>query len=81
MLEAASYGPIVILNVSSYRCDALIIAQSGIRLLELPYLSRETIDDHVWNFQFLDTLGWLWDDIVRPVHNNLCFTRPLLGSQ
>ena len=35
-LDATPHGPIVVLNVSSYRCDALIFKQSGIRLLELP---------------------------------------------
>ncbi|KAJ5413883.1 CHAT domain-containing protein [Penicillium cosmopolitanum] len=82
MLKAALYGPIVILNVSSFRCDAVIITQSGIRLLELPHLSQETINDRVvGNLQSLETLEWLWDDIVRLILDDLGFTEPPSGSQ
>ncbi|KAI3571792.1 TPR domain-containing protein [Fusarium oxysporum f. sp. albedinis] len=81
MLEAARPGPIVVLNVSSYRCDALLVEQSGIRLLKLPHLSRETLINHVRELETLDTLGWLWDDIVCPVLNALGFTGPPSNSQ
>ncbi|KAJ6003550.1 CHAT domain-containing protein [Penicillium canescens] len=81
MLKAALYGPIVILNISSHRCDALIITQSGVRLLELPHLSQEAINDRVGNLQSLETLEWLWDDIVRPVLDGLGSTEPPSGSQ
>jgi tetratricopeptide (TPR) repeat protein len=81
MLKAALNGPIVVLNVSSHRCDALIIMQSGIRLLELPHLSQETINDRVGDLQSLETLEWLWDDIVRPVFDDLGFTKPPSASQ
>ncbi|KAJ3454621.1 hypothetical protein MRS44_013221 [Fusarium solani] len=81
MLEAARPGPIVVLNVSSYRCDALLIEQSGIRLLELPHLSRDAINDHIRELKSLDTLGWLWDAIVCPVLNALGFTGPPSNSQ
>ncbi|KAJ3455223.1 hypothetical protein MRS44_013823 [Fusarium solani] len=81
ILEAARPGPIIVLNVSSYRCDALLIEQSGIRLLELPHLSQDTLYDHVRELKTLDTLGWLWDDIVSPVLNALGFTGPPSDSQ
>ncbi|KAJ9492046.1 hypothetical protein VN97_g1199 [Penicillium thymicola] len=80
MSNAASYGPIVVLNVSTYRCDALIIKQSGIRLLELPHVSQETINDHVSDPQSR-TLEWLWDDIICPVLDALGFTGPPSGGQ
>ncbi|EXK77477.1 hypothetical protein FOQG_17819 [Fusarium oxysporum f. sp. raphani 54005] len=81
MLEAARPGPIVVLNVSSYRCDALLIEQSGIRLLELPHLSRDAINDHVRELKTFETLGWLWDAIVFPVLNALGFTGAPSDSQ
>ncbi|KAH6984213.1 CHAT domain-containing protein [Ilyonectria sp. MPI-CAGE-AT-0026] len=81
MLEAARPGPIVVLNVSSYRCDVLLIEQSGIRLLELPRLSRDAINDHMQELNTLDTLGWLWDAIVSPVLDTLGFTRPPSDNQ
>ncbi|KAJ5369324.1 TPR domain-containing protein [Penicillium cataractarum] len=81
MIKAALYGPIVVLNVSSYRCDALIIHHSGIRLLELPHLSQEAIDDHIDHLQSLETLEWLWDYIVGPILDDLGFSRPPSDSQ
>ncbi|RKK66415.1 hypothetical protein BFJ69_g15427 [Fusarium oxysporum] len=76
MLEAARPGPIVVLNVSSYRCDALLVEHSGIRLLELSRLSQEVLVDYIQGLQTLDTLAWLWDAIVRPVLDALGFTGP-----
>ncbi|KAL8366742.1 hypothetical protein RB595_010551 [Gaeumannomyces hyphopodioides] len=89
MVEAARHGPIVVLNVSSYRCDALVIQQSdagsgvrsGIRLLELPHLSRDALNNRARKLKTLDTLGWLWDAIVCPILNFLGFTGPLSESQ
>ena len=37
--DAAAAGPVVIINVSSYRCDALIVTTAGVRVTELPNLS------------------------------------------
>ncbi|KAL8299200.1 hypothetical protein RB593_009192 [Gaeumannomyces tritici] len=81
ILDAARQGPIVVLNVSSYRCDALAIEQSGIRLLELPHVSREAINKYARELQTLATLGWLWDAIVCPVLEALGFTGPPSDSQ
>jgi hypothetical protein len=81
MLNAARYGPIVVLNVSSYRCDALIIEQSGVRSLGLPRLSLEAINDHVQDLGSIETLGWLWDVIVCPVLNTIGFTGLPLDGQ
>ncbi|KAL8364557.1 hypothetical protein RB595_003713 [Gaeumannomyces hyphopodioides] len=81
ILDAARQGPIVILNVSSYRCDALAIEQSGIRLLELPHVSRNAINEHARKLKTLATLGWLWDAIVCPVLEFLGFTGPPSDSQ
>ncbi|PHH90565.1 hypothetical protein CDD83_3291 [Cordyceps sp. RAO-2017] len=78
--EAAS-GPIVIINVSVHRCDALIIEESGIRALRLHNLTLEAILDRVKNVRSVETLEWLWDDVVGPVLEALGFTRaPSEGS-
>ncbi|KAL8396668.1 hypothetical protein RB594_003654 [Gaeumannomyces avenae] len=81
ILDAARQGPIVVLNVSSYRCDALAIEQSGIRSLELPHVSRDAINEHARELKTLATLGWLWDAIVCPVLESLGFTRPPSDNQ
>ncbi|PON25451.1 hypothetical protein TGAM01_v205746 [Trichoderma gamsii] len=78
MLHAAACGgPIVILNLSRHRCDALIVKQSGFEELALPPLLSE-IDRHSTDIESIETLSWLWEDIVCPVLNALGFTeRPL----
>ncbi|EXL64729.1 hypothetical protein FOPG_19016 [Fusarium oxysporum f. sp. conglutinans race 2 54008] len=80
MREAAAQGPIVILNVSSHRCDALIVEQLGIQLLKLPRLSRQDIHKRAGDLHSLETLSWLWDTVVRPVLTALGFTKPPSGD-
>ncbi|QYS99589.1 CHAT domain-containing protein [Trichoderma simmonsii] len=76
MLSAAKHGPIVVLNVSTHRCDAFIIEESDIRLLKLPHISRDTINEYVEDLESLETLTWLWDDIVCPILEALGYTVP-----
>ncbi|EEU35066.1 uncharacterized protein NECHADRAFT_44795 [Fusarium vanettenii 77-13-4] len=71
LLEAAAEGPIVILNVSSYQCDALIIDGRGIRDVNLPELSKEVIANREKKLESFETLEWLWDVITRPVLEDL----------
>ncbi|KAK5996037.1 Small ribosomal subunit uS17B-like protein [Cladobotryum mycophilum] len=70
MLDAASHGPVVIINVSRHRCDALIIEQSRIRSLPLPLVLE---CDLSLDLHSPKTLGWLWDAIVSPVLEALGF--------
>ena len=46
MKAVATSGPIVVINVSSYRCDALIIGNHGLRTLPLPGLLSSDIWTH-----------------------------------
>ncbi|MBO4273127.1 CHAT domain-containing protein [Microbispora triticiradicis] len=47
LLEEAREGPIVLINVSEYRCDALILASAGVRVQELPGLTLTEIHDRL----------------------------------
>lgn len=76
MLDAARDGPIVIVNVSSHRSDALIVERSGIRSLPLPLVSPERIDDHAVDMRTSRTLEWLWDAIASPVLDALKLVAP-----
>jgi hypothetical protein len=40
-VEAASAGPVVVLNVSQWRCDAIVLTIDGIQTVALPGLSHE----------------------------------------
>ncbi|GKT60050.1 TPR domain-containing protein [Colletotrichum tofieldiae] len=72
--RAADFGPIVILNVSKHRCDALLIEPSRVRTLELRDLSKEDIIERTSDCSSINTLEWLWDVVVGPVLEALGFT-------
>ena len=79
--DAAALGPVVIINVSAYRCDALTVTTSGVRATRLPDLTGAAAVRHVSAFlDALDyrppgsagktiarTLAWLWDAVVSPL--------------
>lgn len=46
LFAAAAAGPVVIVNVSRWQCDALIVTTSNVDVLELPDLSQENAVDH-----------------------------------
>ncbi|RFU75777.1 tpr domain-containing [Trichoderma arundinaceum] len=81
MLRAARCGPIVVLNASRHRCDALIVQQSGFRSLHLPRVSEGAIDHYRQNLESIETLSWLWDDVVSPILDVLGFTHGLSDHQ
>lgn len=43
LLPAATNGPVAVINISRWRCDALIVTIEGIHVEELPRLSAETV--------------------------------------
>ncbi|CVK96031.1 uncharacterized protein FMAN_13948 [Fusarium mangiferae] len=75
---ASERGPIVVINVSSLRCDALIVADSQVGTLELPSISLEELERKVkpWTLATSQTLEWLWDTIMSPILSMLGFTDP-----
>jgi CHAT domain len=50
LLGAAALGPVVIINISRYRCDALALTSDGIRLIELPDLRHGDVSQRVTRF-------------------------------
>jgi hypothetical protein len=54
LLPAASGGPVVIVNVSRWRCDALIVTEDGVRDRELPDLTLDQATE--WANEYLRTL-------------------------
>ena len=74
MVGVASKGPIVIINVSSYRCDAFIVDSSGIQLLELPELSLPDILIRAKDLDSRANLEWMWDCFIEVILDKLGFT-------
>jgi tetratricopeptide (TPR) repeat protein len=69
VMAAAEHGPLIIVNVSPYRCDALIVEKYRIRLEPLPELSEKEL-----NAKFdqksvgsVSTLEWLWKVAAGPI--------------
>ncbi|KAK6527711.1 hypothetical protein TWF694_004691 [Orbilia ellipsospora] len=75
---AANPNPIVVINLSKYRCDAFIIERDQIRLLKLPKLVLKDVKTQVRNLKNSrcdsSTLEWLWDSVCGPCLDALGFT-------
>jgi tetratricopeptide (TPR) repeat protein len=75
--SAAEYGPIVVINISKYRCDALIIENSQLRSLRLSRLHISDIRDFmIENLAAPKILEWLWETVAQPVLDTLGFSQP-----
>jgi hypothetical protein len=48
--EAAAGGPVVIINVSAYRCDALTVTPAGVQVTGLPALTAAEASGHATDF-------------------------------
>lgn len=79
LLAAAADGPVAIINVSRYRCDALIVRADGIEVCPLPGLIHEettrraerflaeTAVDGDYGEALREVLDWLWTALAAPV--------------
>ncbi|MBE1484382.1 CHAT domain-containing protein [Plantactinospora soyae] len=47
LLPAVADGPVIILNVSRWRCDALIVRAAGPHRFHLPGLAQDAVGEHV----------------------------------
>ncbi|RYP58041.1 hypothetical protein DL770_010519 [Monosporascus sp. CRB-9-2] len=79
MKAAAAPGPIVIVNVSTYRCDALVVEKSGLRTVRLPDLENGEIRARAAALKpdsiNTELLEWLWQTTAKPVLDALGFTK------
>jgi tetratricopeptide (TPR) repeat protein len=81
MQECITEGSIVVINITDFRSDAIIISSNSLRTIILPELS--TFDARSWvskdwstkkkseqrpkNDEFLDYLSWLWHACVKHI--------------
>ncbi|KUL81295.1 hypothetical protein ZTR_09390 [Talaromyces verruculosus] len=83
MQAAASSGPIVVINVSAYRCDAILVETQRVQALALQNLTQDEIKAKTLTADLgsPEVLQWLWDVVTEPVLNALGYTnRPLCGQ-
>ncbi|RKK09501.1 hypothetical protein BFJ66_g11693 [Fusarium oxysporum f. sp. cepae] len=66
---AASLGPIVIINLSKFRCDAILVEQHQIRSLPLPDLTIDKMNEKESQGSLTSPsiLKWLWDIAADPI--------------
>ncbi|KAF7535928.1 hypothetical protein G7054_g4951 [Neopestalotiopsis clavispora] len=79
LIGAAIDGPVVLINISKQRCDALLIHKMQMHCVELPRVSRDQINDRRRTLTASTTsiLEWLWDRIVGPILHSLGFIKTL----
>ncbi|KAH6688477.1 CHAT domain-containing protein [Plectosphaerella plurivora] len=80
LANTASYGPIIVINTSRYRCDAFLVDKTGtVRVVKLPDLTEAEVDNRAANLPGDDLEGlleWMWHTICRPCLDELGFTYP-----
>ncbi|KAF5724523.1 hypothetical protein FMUND_697 [Fusarium mundagurra] len=76
MFDAAKNGPIVVINVSRARCDALLIENQLMRSLALPNITNDLYQfARAGDFGSSMVLEWTWDNITQPVLNALGYSK------
>jgi tetratricopeptide (TPR) repeat protein len=91
LLAAGSRGPVVVVPVSEYRCDALILSAGQVRAVPLGRLTRQTVAEQVQTLleaadamktgEVNNVLEWAWDCIVEPIFAELGQTEPPAAGQ
>ncbi|KAK4242994.1 CHAT domain-containing protein [Corynascus novoguineensis] len=87
MQQCAVGGTIVVVNITRFRSDAILVSRKAVKALSLPGLLAS--DAEAWlgkkwtgrgvrrheraqkNKEYLEYLAWLWDVCVRPVFNEV----------
>lgn len=78
MRNAAELGPIIVVNTSQYRCDAILIEQKQISSVALLHLEYSTMQSRAksGDLRGSHALAWLWDGIANPILSALGITNP-----
>lgn len=87
LIDDGEDGDIVLINISEFRCDALAVGRTGVRVIALPDLHLDeayaqterflaALDGHRATPEHTidEVLGWLWDTVTGPVLDALGHT-------
>ncbi|CZR45522.1 uncharacterized protein FPRO_15302 [Fusarium proliferatum ET1] len=79
---AASLGPIVVVNLSKFRCDAILIETHQITSLSLPNLNNDKMNEKESQNSLTSPsmLEWLWDVAANPILQALGIQGPPPGD-
>lgn len=75
----ASRGPIIVINISSLRCDALVVQHDAVQVIALPDVTQENLQQHAVHLQTRpsSSLEWSWHAICCPILEKLGFQEPV----
>ncbi|KAF5597035.1 30S ribosomal S17P protein [Fusarium pseudoanthophilum] len=75
---ATSLGPVVVINLSKFRCDAILVEQHQIRSLPLPDLTMDKMNEKESQGSLTSPsmLEWLWDVAAGPILQALGISNP-----
>ncbi|EGX53233.1 hypothetical protein AOL_s00006g494 [Orbilia oligospora ATCC 24927] len=83
---AANSGPMIIINVSWFSSEAILIETASIRSIDLPKLNKSDLDKKIKVFkaalstngtsEILGILMWLWNVAAGPILDSLGFIAP-----
>lgn len=83
----ADTNPIVVINLDSCRCDAFLVTGEQIKVLPLPKLRIEDVEErartirmHPESDQTVQSLEWLWDVITGPCLDEIGYRHPVGDS-
>ena len=83
IMAAARAGPIVVINTSHYRCDAILVQQFQVTSIQLPQVTLEEIESRAKDLQdgghfsfqpnrpLLPLLTWMWEVAACPILEEL----------
>ncbi|CCT75570.1 uncharacterized protein FFUJ_11597 [Fusarium fujikuroi IMI 58289] len=79
---AASLGPIVVVNLSKFRCDAILVETHQITSLSLPNLTNDKMNEKESQNSLTSPsmLEWLWDVAANPILQALGIQGPPPGD-
>lgn len=92
MMAAACAGPIVVINTSHYRCDAILVQQFQVTSIQLPQVTLEEIESRAAALrdggpfssqssrQLLPLLTWMWDVAACPILEELGIRKSPAGE-
>ena len=86
LAAAADPGPVIVINVSIHRCDAILVERTNIRVLNLPGLTLKEVNRRVLALNNLKSnieplLEWLWKTICCPCLDALGFIKLVCDDQ
>jgi len=74
----AVLGPIILVNISHYRCDAFLVWRNGISVKRLREMTFKDVEKRVKDLKsdLTTILAWLWRVIAKPCLDDLGFVEP-----